>query len=50
MTNVNDHSPLIPPPHRAHAISTNPDGGHGGLWLDCSGIVSWARVAVCLSS
>ena len=40
-----DCSPLIPPPHRAHVISTDPGRGHGGLWSDCSGIISWGGVA-----
>ena len=31
-------------PCRTCVISVNLGGGHGGLWLDCSGIISQGRV------
>ena len=30
-------------PHRDHAISTNSDGGHGGMGLGCTSIFSWGE-------
>ena len=37
-----DHFSTGSSPYRVCAISTNPGGGHGGLWLnvDCGGIIS----------
>ena len=45
MTNIGWFS-MGSSPHRACAISTNPGGGHGGLWsdVDCGCIISQVGV------